>query len=120
MAEPWFTDPNLFGGLYGGIVGSVGGILGGLLGAVSGRLVPQGKGRRSILGSMIGFVVFGAINLLVGLVAWWSGQPYAIWYPFASCGLIFVLVMGGLIPVMKRRYEEAESRRIDAAAIRRG
>jgi hypothetical protein len=117
MNEAWF-DPNTFGAWFGAIVGGGGGTLGGLLGAAAGCLAPRGKGRAAILGGMTLFVVLGVAFLAFGLVALLAGQPYGIWYPPLLCGLIFSIVVGGLIPVVRLRYRQAENRRIDAQSIR--
>lgn len=120
MAEPWFSDPNAFGAWYGAIVGGVGGTLLGVLGALAGMLAPQGKGRAWIIGGWLGFFVFGGINLSAGLVALAFRQPYAIWYPLLLTGMILTGVTGALYPLLKKRYTEAEGRRIDAESIRHG
>ena len=117
MADPWF-DPNTFGAWFGAIAGGVGGTLGGCLGAAAGVLAPRGKGRSFILGAMYTFVLVGLVSLAVGVVALVMGQPYGIWYGPLLCGVIFVAVMGSLIPVVMRRYSEAEQRRMDAESIR--
>jgi hypothetical protein len=117
MAEPWF-DPNAFGGWYGGIVGGVGGSLGGLLGALAGSLAPRGVGRTWIIGAMYVLAAFGVSQLAFGAYAWLAGQPYGIWYGPVLCGVIFTTVVGGLIPMTKMRYRQAEERRIEAAALR--
>jgi hypothetical protein len=118
MSEPWFPNPNLFGALFGAIVGGVGGSLLGMLGALSGRLAPQGKGRRWILGAWNGALILGVALLITGVVAWLGGQPYAIWYPILLSGLLFTVVVSSVRPVLVRRYREAEARRIEAEAIR--
>jgi hypothetical protein len=120
MAQPWFSDPNAFGAWYGAIVGGVGGTLGGVLGGVAGALAPQGKGRRWVMGAWLTLLAFGAVNFVVGLVALITGQPYSIWYPFLLSGAVITGVMGVLYPVLLKRYEEAEQRRIEAESIRNG
>ena len=63
----------------------------------------------------------GGIGALgVGLYALATGQPYHVWYPFALMGFILAVVLGSLLPVVRRRYAQAEQRRIDAEALRRG
>jgi membrane protein implicated in regulation of membrane protease activity len=64
------------------------------------------------------FIVAGVAHLAVGLAALIARQPYAIWYPFLLFGVICTVVMGPLYPVVRRRYEDAEQRRIDAEALR--
>ncbi len=117
MSEPWF-DANTFGTMYGVIGGGVGGILCGVLGAIGGILAPRGKGRRFVLGSMAVLVVAGAVQLVIGLIALASGQPYGIWYPMVLCGVILVTVIAPLIPLVRTRYAQLDQRRIDAEAIR--
>jgi len=117
MTEPWF-DPIRFGVVYGGFGGSALGALGGILGVATGYLAPRGKGRNLILGAFTIFLIIGVLNLLIGFYALISGQPYGIWYPLVLIGVILTAVMGGLLPVVKKRYTESESRRLNAAALR--
>ena len=114
---PWFSAQAsaFFGGYGGGAVG----LLGGCIGVAAGTLAPKGKGRSAVLGSMAVFAVLGVLSLLTGLTALVFGQPYHVWYPLLLLGVIPAGVMGGLIPVVRRRYAEAEQRRLDAAALRR-
>ena len=107
---PWFDDPNRFGALFGAIVGGGGGTLAGLLGALTGWLAPKGKAKPLIVGGFIFFIAIGVILLFVGIWALASGQPYGIWYPFLLCGIIFTVVCGALLPVILKRYSEAEKR----------
>src|SRR5579883_2681054 len=102
MATPWF-DPT-YGIWYGSIAGSVCGTVGGTLGALAGTWAPQGKGRSLVLGGMSAFVGIGVINLIVGLIALVARQPYAIWYPLVSLGAILTLVVGGVLPGVRRTY----------------
>jgi hypothetical protein len=117
MTEPWF-DPIRFGALYGGVGGGLLGGLGGILGAASGILAPKGKGRSFILGAFTLMTLIG-INLVVGLYALFRGQPYGIWYPLVLIGAILTIVIGSLRPVVRKRYEEVEARKMEAAAFRR-
>ncbi len=114
--SPWFGDPNKFGALFGSLVGGIGGTLGGLLGALVGTLTPRGKAKRLVVGGFVLFIFVGIILLAVGLYALVSGQPYAIFYPMLLCGGIFCAVMGGLLPVVLKRYREAGKNRAAAPA----
>jgi len=118
MMQPWF-DPMKFGIFYGGVGGGLLGTLGGVVGAVAGRLAPQGKARGLVLGAFTAFMLIGVVNLTLGIYAVATGQPYAIWYPFVLIGFLLTLLFGMLKPVVRKRYEEAEARRMDAAAFRR-
>jgi hypothetical protein len=117
MAEPWF-DPNHFGAYYGAIVGGGGGALIGVMGGVLGYCASRGVARRWVLGGMYLVVALGLLQLGFGGYAWLQGQPYGIWYPPLMCGVVYAGVMGGLIPVIRARYREAEGRRLEAGALR--
>ena len=117
MGEPWF-DPNTFGAWYGSIGGGVGGSLMGCMGGLAGYLAPRGKGRQFVMITFTVFLVLGAVQAVLGMFALAEGQPYGIWYPMLLCGIVTLFVIGPLIPVIRRRYAEAEHRRIEAEAIR--
>src|SRR4051812_19966851 len=107
MTQPWF-DENLFGALYGGIGGGVGGSLVGLWGGLVGMLASRGKGRAWLIAIGWSFVVVGVVSLIFGLYALAAGQPYGIWYSPCLVGLVLGGLVGGLMPVVYRRYAEAE------------
>lgn len=48
-----------------------------------------------------------------------SGQPYGVWYPLVLVGVILTVVMGALLPVIRKRYTEVEARRFSGAALRK-
>lgn len=114
---PWFSahTANLIGG-YGG---SAVGVLGAIVGSTAGTMVPKGKGRRFVLGIMTFSIVLGTIVFGVGITAVSLGQPYGIWYPLVMLGALPAGIMGALFPMVRRRYAEAEQRRLDADALRR-
>jgi MFS family permease len=118
MTQPWF-DPIHFGALYGGLGGGILGGVGGVLGAATGVLAPRGKGRSFILGAFTVMTLIGVGNFVVGLYALLTGQPYGIWYPLVLIGAILTIVLGALRPVVRKRYEQFEERKIEAAAFRR-
>ncbi len=118
MATPWF-DPNTFGAWFGAIGGSACGILGGVVGTAAGVLAPRGKGRPWVLGLLWFCVALGLACLAFGLVALASGQPVGIWsWPMYLGGLDAILFGAVGIPVVRRRYAEAEGRRLEAEALR--
>ncbi len=117
MATPWFEPSSA--GLLGALIGGVGGSAAGILGALAGALAPRGTGRRWILGAWMSFVAAGVVLLAVGLIAVLAGQPFWIAYPFLISGGVLGGVMGALLPGVRRRYREAEERRIAAEALRR-
>jgi len=117
MTEPWF-DELTFGMLVGAIGGGVGGSLAGVWGGLVGMLAPKGKGRAWLIAIGWGFVGVGVVSLVFGLCALAAGQPYAIWYPSCLVGAILGGVVGGLMPVVYKRYAEAEARRLQAEEFR--
>lgn len=114
---PWFSTET--SALVGGIGGAAVGVLGGCLGAAAGVLAPKGKGRGFVLGTMMACAVLGVCLLIAGIFAVSTGQPYGVWYPLVLLGAIMTGVLGGLIPVVRKRYAEAEQRRLDADDLRR-
>lgn len=117
MADPWFEPAWKFGAFFGGYGGSLVGIVGGILGGCS-YFVHQGRGRRWILGGYLAMIALGAVSLAVGLYALASGQEYAIWYPLVMLGGTSCFIFGGLYPMIRARYREAEQRKIDAEGLR--
>jgi hypothetical protein len=117
MSEPWF-EPNTFGAYAGAILGGGGGSLAGIWGALAGALAPKGKAKPLILGMGVAIAAAGAIMAGIGLYAWIAGQPYGIWYPLLLAGAVLMFVCGGLVPVVRKRYAEAEARRLTAEQFR--
>jgi MFS family permease len=113
MVEPWI-EPNTFGAYVGGILGGGGGTLAGLWGALAGMLAPKGKAKALVLGLGIAIASSGAIIAGIGLYALVVGQPYGIWYPLLLGGGILMIVCGCLVPVVRKRYSEAEARQLAA------
>lgn len=97
--------------------GRIGGMLGtalGLYGALIGILASRGRGRRVAFSLMVAVGVACAVMLGVGIVALVGGQPYAVWYPLVLAGGLGAVLSAGLVPVMKRRFEDAEMRKMMA------
>jgi hypothetical protein len=59
----------------------------------------------------LGGLLFGAslVLLAAGLTALFSGQPYGVWYGLGLGGLIGTVVLGFVLPVVRKGYREAES-----------
>ncbi|MEN6558905.1 MAG: hypothetical protein ABFC54_12065, partial [Thermoguttaceae bacterium] len=56
----------------------------------------------------------GMVSLVVGLVAVVLGQPYAVYYPLLLGGTILAAVFGGNFPMLHRRYQQIELRKMAA------
>lgn len=109
MNEPWF-NPNYWAWLPGTLLGC----FAGLWGALAGTLAPRGKARPLVLGLARLLVGASVVLLAAGLAALWCGQPYGVWYGLGMAGLVGTLVVGPLLPLIWKRYREAEERRMQA------
>lgn len=116
--EPWFSEESMIS--LGAFGGAGIGVLGGIIGAVAGTLAPQGKARGLVLSTMLVLGILGVCSLIVGVLAAVLGQPYVVYYPFLLLGLITSTVMLSVRPAVAKRYREAEQRKVEAAAMRRG
>jgi peptidoglycan/LPS O-acetylase OafA/YrhL len=109
VTEPWF-DPNRYAWVFGTALG----VLGGTLGSLAGSLAPRGKAKGLVLGLFMALLAACAFLLAAGVVAIVQKQPYGVWYGLLLPGALGLIVMGGLLPTVKRRYREAEERRLSA------
>jgi hypothetical protein len=113
-AGHWWS--NRQAGLYGGISGA----LLGCVGALIGTLVSKGRGRRLVLVLLRVIFTVGVLAVAATLFAVTQSQPYAVCYPLLIIGGTCVLVSAGLLPGVRKRYEELELRRttaLDASSV---
>lgn len=109
MTEPWF-DPNHFAWIPGTVLGVAGGVLGSLVGV----LAPQGKCKGLVMGMICVVMGLGLALLIAGIVALVQKQPYGVWYGLLLPGLMVPILLGTMIPLVRRRYREAELRKASA------
>ncbi|MGE0608984.1 MAG: hypothetical protein AB7O62_17950 [Pirellulales bacterium] len=109
MNEPWFNAAY-----FAWIPGTLLGVCGGLWGTLVGVLGPMGKGKSWMIAMGWGMLAACAVLLLAGLAALLAGQPYGIWYGLGFQGLLGLFIVGGLLPVVKKTYQLAEQRRMNA------
>lgn len=64
------------------------------------------------------FIGLGVLSLTFGLYALAAGQPYGIWYGPVLTGALFAVLFSCLMPVVYKRYAEAEGRRVQAEEFR--
>ncbi len=109
MSAPWF-DPNL----HAWIPGTLLGVAGGLWGAVAGWLAPQGRGKAFVYASGLLLVGLSVVSLIAGLVAMTSAQPYGVWYGLLLPGVLGAISLTWAPGLVRKRYREAEGRKIEA------
>lgn len=97
-------------GLVGGITGSV---IGGM-GALIGILASKGKGRGLAMTFLKALMALGAVSLAFGALALLRSQPYEVFYPLLLEGALCLGLPLFLLPVIRRRYEELELRKMAA------
>jgi hypothetical protein len=98
-------------GVFGGVLGS----LIGVLGAAIGTLAARGRARRFAIGSLWAVAALGVALLAVGIAALVSSQPWVVWYSAALTGGLCLALGVAMMGVVRRRYAEAELRRMKAA-----
>ena len=66
------------------------------------------------MASLWSLLVFGLCSLVAGVVALVLRQPYMVYYPLLLLGIISTAVSTSCIRAFRKRYEEAELRRMSA------
>ena len=95
------------GGIFGGTMG--------ILGAITGILSSRGKARGFVLSVYWGLLGVGLCLLAAGIFAVVRHQPYAVYYTLLFTGGLSSILPLILMPVIRRRYQEQELRRMSAA-----
>jgi hypothetical protein len=83
-------------------------------GGLAGLLAVQGKARSLVLGFGDLLETLAVGLLAAGVIALLTGQPYGVWYGLGLAGLIGVLVLPFNLRELRKRYREAEERRMQA------
>jgi hypothetical protein len=110
LVRYWWSSPGQVG-MIGGIGGGIAGCLGALIGILSGL----GRARRLVLALAVSLCGLGVVSLIAGLVAVTQHQPYMVYYPLLLGGVILSAVCGFNLPVLKKRYDDLEMRRMASA-----
>jgi hypothetical protein len=107
----WWNDrtAGLVGAAYGSIVGCLGGLMG--------LLVSLGRGRSFVLASLKALAGLGVVSLAAGVAALLLRQPYGVYYPLLLSGAISAAMPFWALPLARRRYQEAELRRVRARDV---
>jgi hypothetical protein len=100
------------------LVGWAGGVAGaviGALGALIGILTSLGRARRLVIASATSLIALGMVAFAAGIVAFASAGSYSAAYPaLLLLGFVSSVVPLGLLPAIRRRYEEIELRTMRA------
>ncbi len=107
----WWSDRT--SGWIGGIIGAVIGCLGGFIGIFGG----MGKAGRLVIGAMKVLFIAGLGMLAVAGIALIKSQPFGVWYPFGLAGLLCTILSVALLRPVRRRYEAAEMRKMEAMDV---
>ncbi|MBX3178148.1 MAG: hypothetical protein KF886_12355 [Candidatus Hydrogenedentes bacterium] len=110
----WEADSTWPIGAWAGVVFGILGAAGGIWGGVAGMLASRGRGRRGVLAGTAAFAVLGALMMLAGLILWSAGATWDAWYPTAYGGGLIGAIFGIGYIMIRRRYAEAEQRRMEA------
>lgn len=110
----WWSPSS--GGKVGGLLGIMGGLLGTLIG-FCGPLVAKGKAKGLCVGLLLFMALTGLIQTMLGLIALFGGQPYHVYYPLLLAGLLELVLGIVFIPVINKRYAQAEMQRMRAMDV---
>jgi hypothetical protein len=111
MGGGWWSVRD--GAWLGAIAGSAIGLVGALLGVLRSR----GRAMRLCVVLAAGVMGVGVVFLGLGVAALVAKQPYHVFYPPLLVGLIATVVMGGLLPTLRRATLEQEHRRMQAVDV---
>lgn len=110
-AGAYDSTASRLAGMAGGIAGAVVGGVGALIGV----LTSLGRARRFVIASTSLLTAFGVVAFIGGIVAFASSGSYSSFYPMLLLlGFLTSVVTLGLLPVIRKRYEEIELRTMRA------
>jgi hypothetical protein len=110
-AGAYDSTTSRLAGMAGGIAGAVVGGVGALIGV----LTSLGRARRFVIASASLLTAFGAVAFIGGIVAFASSGSYSSFYPMLLLlGFLTSVITLGLLPVIRKRYEEIELRTMRA------
>ena len=100
------------GNRLGAAMGVFIGILGGVIGWAGGK----GKARGVVMSCLWCLLAVGLLSLGAGIAALTLRQPYMVYYPLLLLGVICAAISTVRIKAFRKRYEQAELRRMSALA----
>ena len=87
------------------------------MGALVGTLSGLGRGKSVCIAICRFAIVFGVVCLIVGTAAVFQSQPYVVYFPLLLVGCIATMVMGGVLPAIRKRFSDAELGRMKAMDV---
>ena len=112
------TSGRLGVGSTDDLVGKLGGIVGvmiGCIGGLIGLLTSLGRARRFVIASATSLIAIGTLAFVAGVIAFVSSRSYSSLYPLLLfLGFLTSVVPLGLLPIIRKRYEEVELRTMRA------
>jgi hypothetical protein len=109
IAGSWWSVKK--SGMVGGAVGIFGGIVG-CFGGLVGCLAGFGKARKFVLTTTKIFIALGMLLTIIGIVAIACGEPFFVWNIFLLPGVMLTLIFSLNFPLIQRRYDDLEIRRM--------
>ena len=103
---------------WGWLMGTLWGTAGGLWGSSAGIDSPMGRARGLVIGTGRFLLGLSVAFFLLGLVLIAMGRPLGAWLFFLLPGAQGMIAMPVLLVLARRRYREAELRRVQAADLR--
>jgi hypothetical protein len=103
--------------MYAWLPGTVLGCTVGLYGGLVGILAWQGKAKALVIGGFWLFLGISVVMLVTGVIAFFSGQPYGVWYGLGLGGLIGTIVLGANGFTIFNAYRRADARKLEAANL---
>jgi len=117
VAGSWWSPKQ--GAIMGGVVGIFGGTIG-CFGGLLGCLAGFGKARKFVLTTTKIFIALGMLLTLTGIAAILFRQPFFVWYVFLLPGVLLTLIFSLNFPMIQRRYDDLEIRRMASIDALRG
>ncbi len=116
--DPLMAPGQWWSGRSAGWIGGIGGGLIGCLGGLVGFLAGTGRARRFVLLLTKALFVVGLVCLILGVVALFQSQPYAVYYPLLLIGGLLTILIAVRLPGIRKGYEQRELRKMDAKDVK--
>lgn len=116
-ADAMTAEGAWWGNRTANLMGAILGPLLGLMGALVGTLSGLGRGKTVCITICWFTLIFGVVSLVGGVVALVMAQPYAVYFPLLLLGVIGTVVMGSVLPTIRKRFSDIELRKMDSMDV---